>query len=278
MPDGVPQLIDWAGASGLNHSVYAMLNGIAGRSWTLDTLIALPLENALVKAGVIGACFVYAWYRPGTDGKVIRRRKILLVSILASLLAIAITKPMSGTFFFPRPFVQAQGGFYLEDGRLVEAAPIPHRVPLDTASQAQFRALEQGDIAGNDMGSFPSDHASFFITLALGIFLACRRAGAIALAWTLLVTLASRVITGQHWPLDILAGAAIGVAVLALLQLAARRWGNRLTTPPAAWTLRHPAWSAAILFLVIFEATNTLQGIRPVAGLGSDVARGVIGV
>ena len=39
--DLVIRLSDW---------LYSLLNGIAGRSWLLDTLISLPLDNNLVKA------------------------------------------------------------------------------------------------------------------------------------------------------------------------------------------------------------------------------------
>src|SRR5437016_7327430 len=47
-----------------------------------------------------------------------------------------------------------------------------------------FRSLVNGDVETNDLGSFPSDHAGFFIAISLGIWLASRRLGLIALGWT----------------------------------------------------------------------------------------------
>jgi hypothetical protein len=37
--------------------------------WVFDTLMDLPLESNLVKAGVIGACFMFAWFAGTNEGK-----------------------------------------------------------------------------------------------------------------------------------------------------------------------------------------------------------------
>ncbi|HEX8261985.1 MAG TPA: hypothetical protein VF547_03830, partial [Allosphingosinicella sp.] len=65
----------------LSDWIYLALNGLAGRSWLLDTMIALPLDNNLVKAGPIGACFVYAWWSGKDEADTRRRRGTLLVTI-----------------------------------------------------------------------------------------------------------------------------------------------------------------------------------------------------
>src|SRR5437016_13857490 len=85
-----------------------------------------------------------------------------------------------------------------------------------------FRSLLSGDVQTNDLGSFPSDHAGFFIAISLGIWLASRRLGWIALGWTVSVILMGKMISGQHTPLDIAAGAAVAVAEVSIIQFAAR--------------------------------------------------------
>src|SRR3712207_6925952 len=47
----------------------------------VDTLVSLPLDNNLVKAGPIGACFVYAWWSGGDEAETRRRRSTLLVTV-----------------------------------------------------------------------------------------------------------------------------------------------------------------------------------------------------
>jgi membrane-associated phospholipid phosphatase len=256
--------------NGISESLYLVLNGLSGRSWLLDTLIALPVENPLVKAGPVAACFAFAWYSPGDEGMLRRRRGILLVTLLSLVAVVAVTRPLSGSVFIPRPFIQSQTVFELQDGALVEAPRLAHRVPLEGEYRDRHAALARGEVVQNDLGSFPSDHAGFYFALALGIFLACRLAGYVALGWTLFVILLSRIVTGMHSPLDIAAGAAIGGSVLLALQLLFRRWGYRLLNLLAGWTLRYPGIAGALLFLVLFEATSTLENARHAAGVMKD--------
>jgi membrane-associated phospholipid phosphatase len=261
----------------LSDWIYLALNGLAGRSWLLDTMIALPLDNNLVKAGPIGACFVYAWWSGKDEADTRRRRGTLLVTIASLLIVLAATKTLAHQFFLPRPFVHAQQAWHLEDGRLVESSRLAYREPLNGGVRSRNQALKRGDVEQNDLVSFPSDHAGFFFTLSLGIFLASRRAGAVALAWTLAAILLSRIVTGMHSPLDIAAGAGIGAAVLLLAQLVARRAGRWALEPLAGWTLRHEALAAGLLFLVAFESTNVLTNVRDLAGTGRDVVEHVRG-
>ena len=99
----------------INDSLFEFFNGLAGRSWIFDNLMALPLESNLVKAALIGSCFFYVWHQSGDESEIIRRRKILLITLLASVFVITTTKTLSKTVFLPRPFIQSQKTFHLED-------------------------------------------------------------------------------------------------------------------------------------------------------------------
>jgi membrane-associated phospholipid phosphatase len=258
--------------------LYLLLNGVAGRSWLLDALIALPIDNPLVKAGPVGAAFVYAWHSGGSEAEAKRRRSILLVTLAALALTLAVTKAVGGGIFLPRPFVQAEQAWHVDGDRLVESPRLPYRTPHEGSAKARAEALERGEVARNDLYSFPSDHAGFFVALALGIFLACRRAGRVALAWTLGAILLPRIVTGMHAPLDIAGGAAIGAGLLLAAQWLARlRWPSRAVEPVSAWTLRHGAVAAGLLFLVAFEATSALENVRSLAGTADDIVQGVLG-
>ncbi len=68
--------------------------------------------------------------------------------------------------------------------------------------------------------SFPSDHATMAGAVAAGLLLVDRRLGATACVAALLMA-AARVYVGAHFPVDVLAGLAVGAAVALLVQLLA---------------------------------------------------------
>ena len=124
------------------------------------------------------------------------------------------------------------------------------------------RDLRHGDIDVNNLGSFPSDHAGFFLALALGIWFASRRFGIVALVWTLCVIYPSKLISGQHTLLDITAGALVGAVLLLACQFLARGLGDKFFGYLSEWTLKNRVWSSALLFVVVFELTSTLVHVR----------------
>ena len=254
-----------------NQAAFEALNSLVGRSWLVDSLVALALDNVLVKAGPIGACFLFAWYSRGGRDVAVRRR-ILIVTLLSLFLIAPLSKMLSESRLTPRPFVAAEQTYQLEDGRLIKQPRVAFRTLQTGDIRARVEALDEGAIDGNDLVTFPSDHAAFFIALALGILLACRSAGWIALGWTLAVTLATRVAAGMHWPLDIVAGAALGAAVLFALQFAFAGRRARPLGPLVGWTERFPGLTAALLFLFLLEAANTMQTAKRLLELGSALA------
>lgn len=255
---------------GLDRAVFETLNALAGRSWALDSLIALALDNVLVKAGPIGACFFYAWYRKaGGSAEAARRRRILLVTLLSLLLIAPLTKALSESRLSPRPFVVAERTYVLEGGALTETPRTAFRTMQTGNVKRRVEELREGQLAANDLATFPSDHAASFVALALGIMLTCRGAGAVALAWALLVAMGSRVAAGMHWPTDVAGGALIGAALLGAFQFAFTGRRARLLDPLVRWAERWPGATAAFLFLVFLEIANTMQTLNAVLEIAS---------
>ena len=260
-----------------NDQLLILINSVAGRSWLFDNLISLFLENDLAKAGVIGACFLAAWY--GAKGQAATaRRKILLTTLMAAVCVIATTKVISKTVFLPRPEIQSRKIFQLDGDQLVEMKRMNVRIPLDESSQKEYRAILSGDVQTNDLGSFPSDHAGFFLVISLGIFLASRRLGLLALGWTVFVILAGKMISAQHTPLDIAAGALVAVAMLAAFRfVAARKLFDRMLERISQLTIRHAAFSSAVIFAVAFEMASTMVHVREFLGLLAAMKRHGLG-
>ncbi|HET7900612.1 MAG TPA: phosphatase PAP2 family protein [Candidatus Nanopelagicales bacterium] len=75
--------------------------------------------------------------------------------------------------------------------------------------------------------SFPSDHACIVGAVAAALFLVDRRLGWIASVLAVLMAI-TRVYVGAHWPLDVVAGLALGAAVSAAVVLLLRRPVARL--------------------------------------------------
>jgi membrane-associated phospholipid phosphatase len=262
--------------SQLNDRLLLLINSVAGRSWLFDSTVAFFLDNDLAKAGVIGGCFLAAWYGGKSAASTTTRRKILITTLLAAVCVITTTKVLSKTIFLPRPEIQSQKIYRLEGDQLVEMKRMPVRVMLDETSQKDYRALLSGEIETNDLGSFPSDHAGFFIAISLGIWLASRRLGLLALGWSVFVIMAAKMISGQHTPLDVAAGATVAIAELAVVQYVVRRklggWLDKLSE----LTIRYSAMSSAIVFLIAFEVSSTMIHIRAFLGLLVAMRRHVL--
>ncbi len=150
---------------------------------------------------------------------------------------------------------------------LVETKRTNVRVPLDEESQKDHRALLNGDVKTNDLGSFPSDHAGFFLAISLGIFLASRRIGLVALGWTVFVILAGKLITASHAPVDVAAGALVAITELSVLRVAARTRLGAILDLVSGWTFKYTALSSALLFAIVFEISSTLFHVRALLAL-----------
>lgn len=76
--------------------------------------------------------------------------------------------------------------------------------------------------------AFPSGHATFFMALAVSIFLLHRKAGYIFIFFALLIGTA-RIVAGVHFPVDILGGFVLGALVSFVFDKFYKRWqkGNK---------------------------------------------------
>ncbi|HKP47824.1 MAG TPA: phosphatase PAP2 family protein, partial [Pyrinomonadaceae bacterium] len=251
----------------LNEQLLHGINGMAGRSWLFDSLVSLTQENDLVKAALIGCCFFAAWYSGKTIEETRERRKVLLLTLVVAMCVITTTKVLSHAIFLPRPAIETQKIYHLEGDQLVEMKRANVRVPLDDESQKDHRELVSGDVQTNDLGSFPSDHAGFFIALSLGIFFASRRIGLVALGWTVFVILAGKLITAAHAPVDVAAGAFVAITEFSVLRMAARTRLGWVLDKLSLLTFKYAALSSAILFAIVFEISSTLFHIRAMLSL-----------
>jgi undecaprenyl-diphosphatase len=89
--------------------------------------------------------------------------------------------------------------------------------------------------------SFPSDHACAAGAIAAGLYFVNRKLGIVATLCAAILAF-SRVYSGAHWPMDVIAGlafgAAIAVAVMLILRTPLALLVEKLRTSPLRWALQ----------------------------------------
>lgn len=159
----------------MNQILFRYLNNLAGKSVCFDSIVifcAQYLPYLLVLGFILFLIF-------SKRDKIIKINIFIFVTISVFLARVALTEIIRYFYYVPRPFVN--NDIY------------------------QLISHEAN-------GSFPSGHAAFFFALATAIILVTRwRTQGIVFSLGAILIIISRVIAGLHWPLDILAGALIGI-------------------------------------------------------------------
>lgn len=254
-------------------ALFHSANALVDRSFTLDALMALALDSAVLKGGPLAACFIFAWWHGVPGQRQSTNRRTLLLTLCALFVIAPVMKVVSTAMpMSPRPLVAAENIYVLKDGAMVANGITDYRVPATGFAADLSHKASSGTIAGNDLASFPSDHAALFVALAGGILLALRAAGLAALLWAVLGIFLPRVATGLHWPSDMIAGALAGLVSLALVLAAGRSLLERQITWLLGLAERHPAWSQAIILLALFEIAGAMSTLSRMA----EIAVGMI--
>ena len=156
--------------------LFQQINNLVGLCPALDWL-GIFLAGYLQY--VVGAGLLIFWFWDKIKEERIRNFYSAIVALVAVVLSrLVFTEIIRWAWFRPRPFID-------------------HTI--------------NSLIAHENTGSFPSGHAAFFFALAsAAYFFGQRRAGSWLFAAATLISLA-RVYVGVHYPLDIMAGALVGI-------------------------------------------------------------------
>ena len=192
-------------------------------------------DSHLLKGGVLALLFWWAWFRPAARTPLYQER--LLATLVGCVVAIVLARALAyGLPFRVRPLHDPALGWIVPDG-----------------------------IAADNMeawSSFPSDHAVLFFAWSTGLWWASRTAGVIALCHATLLICVPRLFLGVHYPTDLLAGAAMGVAVAIAcnLWLARQRWVAAM----AALSRTRPQWFYPALFFFTYQAADLFDDCRAI--------------
>ena len=165
----------------MDYRIEQWINGAAGRTPLADTaMIAVAAGAEAAFIALVVVWYLIGWWRRGPAD-----REGAITALLAAGGALAVNVVLGHAWDRPRPFV---------------------------AHPATVHLL----LAHGSDSSFPSDHAAAGFAIAVVLFAVHRRWGLVALGAAALTAYA-RVYVGDHYPGDVLAGAAIGVAVALIL-------------------------------------------------------------
>lgn len=231
----------------LDGPIVRFLNQFSQVNPAFDRLVVDIADSALLKGGFFMAYFWWLWFKSGKDA--VARQNTIVVSFAGALLAVAISRIFQRLLPFHDRLVHAAGtGFVLPAG-------------VDPKSLS-------------DWSSFPSDHAALFFALSTAIWLQSRRLGLLASLWTSFVICLPRIYLGYHYPSDVLAGAALGVAIMAGTHLWAdsARWPTRIVD----WSRAHQTAFYALAFLATYEITVLFYDLRALAEDSYHVLRFVM--
>jgi undecaprenyl-diphosphatase len=225
--------------------IVRFLNQFAQVNPAFDRLVLDIADSAVLKGGVFMAYFWWLWAK--SDKDTISRQNTIVVSFAGALLAVAISRILQRLLPFHDRIVHS-AGFVLPTG-------------------VDPKAL-------SDWSSFPSDHAALFFALSTAIWFQSRRLGFLAGLWTTFVICLPRIYLGFHYPSDIIAGAVLGVAIMAGTHFwaASARWPARIVD----WSRTHQTAFYPLAFLATYEITVLFYDLRALAEDGFHVLRSVM--
>lgn len=219
--------------------IFNLVNGFAG-NWMLDRIAGYEEANNLLKGGLFMAAFWYFWFKPGADRDL--RRKTITSVLIGALAALVANRAIASLAPFRlRPMYEAGIGY------VAPSVPIAFN-------------LEQWN-------AFPSDTATWFFALSIGIAALSRPLGLAFGVYSALYICLPRVYLGVHYPSDLAIGALLGLAIVPLVNNRFVR--HHVAAKINAYERKSPGAFYSVMFLVTFEMAALFDHVR-------DAGRGIV--
>jgi undecaprenyl-diphosphatase len=201
---------------------------------TLDAILFISHTN-LLKGFMFAVLVWYLWFKVGEVS--LDKRVQLLATLISVFFVIAASLCLTRLVpFRQRPFTNPDFHFN-------------YSVPMSFYLRR--------------MSSFPSDHASVFISLATGFFFVSPKIGRMVILYTLLIILFPRLYLGYHYPTDLLAGAVIGASITTFFNRSATV-RNMISKWIIPLVNHYPGYFYSLLFVVTYEIAETFEGSKEI--------------
>src|SRR5262245_36273597 len=231
----------------LDLSAIAFLNRFAHHSRTIDTLVWQIWTTAALQGGVVVALVWGAWFSRNDEFGSRPKRETMLSSFIGMYVCLLVT--------------------------LVLRAALPFRLrPSNDFSIAHHMPyLPDGMIYVNDATSFPSGHAAVMFSLAIGLGLVSRRLGFLAGLHGFFVVCLPRLYFGRHFATDILAGAALAVAIVPSVNTIL--CGSPLIKRLLARVDLHPAMFYGVMFFCSLDVATDFTVSKTLIHVAGPLAK-----
>jgi len=221
----------------------ALVHALSGQSQVFDWALRFLLTVDLAKLGIPVLCAVYAWLSTRQDESPTDRSRRVIGSFAGVIVTIAF-------------------------GRFIQDAMPPRDRPRLTLPAEYFPQSAELPTLG-EWSSLPSDHAVLAAALATAAWAFDRRLGLVAALWAALVVCFPRLYFGFHYLTDLLAGAALGIALTRLVM--ALPWPQAPLRLHDRVLRQAPAVFSLLVFLVAYEFITLFATTRRVLGAVKDV-------
>jgi membrane-associated phospholipid phosphatase len=220
----------------MNHfdaAILGWVNQFAQRSLPFDTAVTALAGMNMAKGGLFVLILVWAWLSNGGSRR--RNREVVVATVVAALIAIVLARVSMSAFpFRPRP---------------MHGVDMPFVLPF-TATPDFSRSWS----------AFPSDHAMLFAAFSTGLWFLSPILGLAAHAYSTIFIGMPRLYVGLHHPTDLLAGAAIGIAVRIACNCEPVR--RRLSAAPLRWAEESPRASFMLALLLALQIATMFEDAR----------------
>lgn len=163
----------------MNYELFQQINGLAGHSRLLDSLMVFLSDSVPYVAVLL---MLYLWFI-GNKHKGIKIRYTALYAVFSSIFALLINAVIHFVYYHPRPFV----GHHV------------HQLVSHAADS-----------------SFVSDHTVLVFAIAWTLFIRNNPGKYIILLWATMVGL-SRIYIGVHYPFDVIGGILLSLVTSTLV-------------------------------------------------------------
>lgn len=180
------------------------------------------------------ALFYWSWFSFSARS---RERSVLLITLISTPIVVLLARLLALNLpFRKRPLHSDEFEFTLPSG------------------------IAENGLDG--WSSFPSDHAVLYFAVSVGILVASRRLGWLAIFYTLVFIGLPRVYVGYHYPSDIIGGCLIGGGLIlcSIYFLSNSLISNRISS----WGEANPGAFYALFFLVTLEIATLFDQSRDI--------------
>ncbi|HEX4756761.1 MAG TPA: phosphatase PAP2 family protein [Terracidiphilus sp.] len=229
--------------------ILQFLNQFAQRSWLFDKTVVFLSVDPLIGGAISTAFLWWAWFRPSKEKAA--ERETVIAGLVFSFVALFVARGL--------------------------ALMLPFRVRPYMAPELHFRHPYDTLMYYEDLihwSSFPSDHAVLYFSLATCVFVISWKAGLLCYSHAFFLVCMPRVYLGEHYPTDILAGAALGVGIGSLCSITSLRdWFGRPTLRLREYS---PALFYTIFYLGTFSFATNFDAERKITYYAAQVIGGLV--